>query len=195
MNPAGTSNADDETGAWEKFDFCIVISIKVVLEVPCVPAAEESAGAGCEGGGVAFFLWKPPSTELPNALPIAPLMVCGGGSLEPCPLDEFEAAAGAACPEPWAAPGPVPLPPMRVTSMTRVPCSLAISLAICAMASCDPGWPLNIWLIAGFEFVICAFHAEKSTPAISFSPNLLSKSCISFTSGGSGAIQASVVTT
>ena len=102
---------------------------------------------------------------------------------------------GLPAPEPWAAPGPVPLPPMLVTSMTRVPCSLAISLAICAMASCDPGWPLNIWLIAGFEFVICAFHAEKSTPAISFSPNRLSKSCISFTSGGSGAIQASVVTT
>ena len=38
MYPAGTSKFDEETGAWEKFDFCTVVSIRIALVV-CVPSA------------------------------------------------------------------------------------------------------------------------------------------------------------
>ena len=55
VNPAGTWKADDGMGACEKFDFCTVISINVVLAVVCVPAELESAVApvAAAGGGVA----------------------------------------------------------------------------------------------------------------------------------------------
>ena len=54
----------------EKFVFCIVISINTVLVV-CVPSAAVVVvvvGVG-SAAGCAFFRWKAPSAELPNADP------------------------------------------------------------------------------------------------------------------------------
>jgi hypothetical protein len=39
LYPAGTSKADDGTLPWEKFDFCVVVSINTALEVFCDPSA------------------------------------------------------------------------------------------------------------------------------------------------------------
>ena len=110
MNPAGTSKFDEETGAWEKFDLCTVVSIKVALVV-CVPSAFVVV-VGVSDAGCAFFLWKPPSAEPPNADPNIPAIeplelggVCGGSRIR---ILRTRA-------------GPVPLPPILVTSITRVP--------------------------------------------------------------------------
>ena len=51
LYPAGTSKLDDGTLSLEKFDFCVVVSIRTALEVFCDPSAGvvelfESAGAG-----------------------------------------------------------------------------------------------------------------------------------------------------
>lgn len=53
MNPDGISKEEVETGAWEKFDFCNVISIKTALVV-CVPsdAVVVVVVVESEGGGV-----------------------------------------------------------------------------------------------------------------------------------------------
>jgi hypothetical protein len=64
LNPAGTWKADVGTVSREKFDFCIVISIKTALCVVCVvPAAgvavavvAVAAGAGAGAAAAAFFL-------------------------------------------------------------------------------------------------------------------------------------------
>ena len=86
MNPDGMSKEDDETGAWEKFDFCNVISIKTALVV-CVPSgATVVVVVESEGGGV-FFLWKPPNAEPPNADPNMP-------AIEPFELGGAAAGAG-----------------------------------------------------------------------------------------------------
>src|SRR5580658_8466519 len=114
LYPAGTSKLDDGTLSREKFDFCVVVSIRTVLDVVCDPSAAGvvelfvSAGAG-------FLRWKPPSAEPPNADPKRP------------PTEVFELAgvvvvAGAdVCAEFCEPAGPFPLPPIRVTSMTLVP--------------------------------------------------------------------------
>ena len=114
LYPPGTSKADDGTLSREKFDFCVVVSIRTALDAVCDPSAAGvvelvvSAGAG-------FLRWKPPSAEPPNADPKSP------------PTELFELAGGVvaagvdACAEFCEAPGPFPLPPMRVTSMTLVP--------------------------------------------------------------------------
>ena len=145
----------DGTVSCEKFDFCVVVSIKMALLVVWVPSAVAVvvvvAGAAAGGGVAAFFLWKAPNAELPRAfpktpnLPASPAAVWAAVSVATWPATEPEplagAAGGAACAVFCAAPGPVPLPPMRVTSMTRVPFSFAISFPICAMASAEPGLP------------------------------------------------------
>ena len=62
MNPVGTRKAVDGTVCCEKFDFCIVVSIRVALVVVCVPSAvvvvvvAAGAGAAAGGGVAAFFL-------------------------------------------------------------------------------------------------------------------------------------------
>ena len=109
LNPAGTWKADVGTGSVEKFDFCIVISIKVALDVVCVPADAESAGvvvAAVAGGVAAFFLWKAPKAELPNAFPktpsllASPAAVWAAVSVATWPATEFpEVAGGALCAE------------------------------------------------------------------------------------------------
>ena len=109
MNPAGTSKLDEETGAWEKFDLCTVVSIKVVLVV-CVPS-EFVVVVVVSDAGCAFFLWNAPSADPPNADPNIPVT-------EPFELAEFGVGAGS---EFCAPAGPVPLPPILVTSITRVP--------------------------------------------------------------------------
>ncbi len=196
------------TADCEKFDFCVVVSIRMALVVVCVPSAVVlvvvAAGAAAGGGAAAFFLWKAPSAELPSALPTIPSLpaspaaVWAAVSVATWPATEPEplagAAAGAVCAVFCAVVGPVPLAPMRVTSMTRVPFSFDSSFAICAMASADPGLPPKSCAIPAF-WLICAFQADISTPAISFCPIRRSKSWTSFTSGGSGAIHASVVIT
>jgi hypothetical protein len=108
LNPPGTSKFDEETGAWEKFDLCTVVSIKVALVV-CVPS-EFVVVVVVSDAGCGFFLWKPPSAEPPNADPNIP-------AIEPL-LGEVAAGAGS---EFCALAGPVPLPPILVTSITRVP--------------------------------------------------------------------------
>src|ERR1700722_1460099 len=71
LYPAGTSKADDGTLDPEKFDFCVVVSIRTALDAVCDPSAAGvvelfvSAGAG-------FLRWKPPSAEPPNADPRSP---------------------------------------------------------------------------------------------------------------------------
>lgn len=81
LYPPGTSKADDGTLSREKFDFCVVVSIRTALEVFCDPSAAGvvellvSAGAG-------FLRWKPPSAEPPNADPKRP------------PTEVFELAGG-----------------------------------------------------------------------------------------------------
>jgi len=108
LNPAGTSKFDEETGAWEKFDLCTVVSIKVALVV-CVPS-EFVVVVGVSEAGCVFFLWKAPNADPPNADPNIP-------AIEPL-LGEVAAGAGS---EFCALAGPVPLPPILVTSITRVP--------------------------------------------------------------------------
>jgi hypothetical protein len=63
LNPVGTRKAVDGTVCCEKFDFCIVVSIRVALVVVCVPSAvvvvvvaAGVAGAAAGGGVAAFFL-------------------------------------------------------------------------------------------------------------------------------------------
>ena len=71
--------------------------------------------------------------------------------------------------------------------------SFAISVCICAIASAVPGLLPNICArlaLAPAGFV----NADRSAPCIIFFAIRASKSCNSFTSGGSGAIHASVVT-
>jgi hypothetical protein len=109
LNPTGTSKFEEETGAWEKFDLCTVVSIKVVLVV-CVPS-EFVVVVVVSDAGCCFFLWKPPSADPPNADPNIP-------AIELFELAEFWTGAGS---EFCALAGPVPLPPILVTSITRVP--------------------------------------------------------------------------
>ena len=110
VNPAGTWKAEDATASCEKFCFCTVISIKVALDVVCVPVeagvVAVAAGAAAGGGVAAFFLWKAPNAELPSAFPktpsllASPAAVWAAVSVATWPATEFpEGAGGALCAE------------------------------------------------------------------------------------------------
>ena len=90
-----------------------------------------------------------------------------------------------------------PVPLMLVTSRMRMPLILAISLFISAIASEAPGWLANIIPMPALApaVFICSVRACMSKPWESLVYMRTSKSSTSCISGGSGAIQRSVVVT
>ena len=152
LKPGGIWKAEVGTEACEKLDFWVVVDMRTTVCMAGAPEALVGAGAGSvagAGAGAAFLWWKPPRTELARALvkmPVLPLTwlaspeaVCVAVLVATSPATDWPLGGGV---ESEAVTVPAGTrPPMLVVSRTRVPLSLAISLAIWAMASEAPGWP------------------------------------------------------